>query len=94
MFMRAMVTPSKPPTQCCQPTPRKVGIMITHVVRARHLNIVAGGWEGGGKGRRDEEEAGTQIKMTMPMHMKLQMRVREDEDEEQHEYAHDDADEV
>ena len=61
MFMRAMATPLfvKPPNTML-PTPRKVGIMITHVVGARHPNIVAGGG-GGSRGK-----AGSQMKLTTP----------------------------
>ena len=58
MFMRAKATPLKPPNTML-PTPRKVGIMITHVVGARRPNIVAGG--GGSRGK-----AGSQMKLRMP----------------------------
>ena len=66
MFMRAKATPLKPPNTML-PIPRKVGIMITHVVGARHPNIVAGVRGGGGQARR---------KLVISMHMKLQMTVR------------------
>ena len=58
MFMSAKATPLKPPNTML-PTPRKVGIMITHVVGARHPNIVAGGGgvEGGGGGADEADDA-------------------------------------
>ena len=55
MFMRAKATPLKPPNTML-PTPRKVVIMITHVVGARHPNIVAGGGGWGVEGEDDNDD--------------------------------------
>ena len=46
--------PLKPPNTML-PTPRKVVIMITHVVGARHPNIVAGGGGWGVEGEDDND---------------------------------------
>ena len=78
MFLRTMATPLNPPNTML-PTPHKVGIMITHVVGARHPNIVAGG--GGSRGK-----AGSQMKLTTPR--KAGSVAAQDDDADAHAAAH------